>query len=236
MTMGLLGGMPVAPILGVDFVVETAVTSEGEKVPAARYTTLFVRERVYDTLESSTDQATIFDFDQEAIWICDQSQRSKTKLAFDELVRLESEASRRALRMSPLVQFTAAPEFAGRSWDPPTKILRLTHDVLAYEAELDTQIEPEIAARFRAFADWSARLNTLSPGLPPRARLELNREIAIREAVPHRIQCRRQTAAGQFETVTANHQFRRDLRPTDIELLDKCQQWFEDFEERAWGG
>lgn len=222
-------------VAATDFVVETTIVTEGQRAPSARFTTIFLEEQVYDTVQEQPDRATVIDFNQETVWLLDGQAESKQKLTFDTLVYLEAEASRRALQMSPLVQFAAAPEFAGRTWDPRTRTVRLTHEVLGYEAELDTDVSPDIAARYRAFADWSARLQTLSPGLPPHARLELNREIAIREAVPLKIRSRRQISTGQFETVESQHVFRRELTPADASLLETCQQWFQDFEERPWG-
>ncbi len=74
------------------------------------------------------------------------------------------------------------------SFDEASNTLRVGDDEFAYEATLQSARDTSMANQYADFADWSARLNTLlPPNFPPFVRLELNRQVAMREALPDTI-------------------------------------------------
>ncbi len=217
---------------GAEFVVKTTVSHGSEGETPAHYTTLFAGDRAFDYFSQSPGRATVFDFQEACTWQLDQERRERSRMDFSALQLVCEQASRRAEALSPLLQFAARPEFTNRDWDPQSHILRLEHRQLDYEAQLDVGMPADIVARYREFADWSARLNTLLPGLPAAARLELNREIAMREGVPRTIRSRRQVHDDRFETVTSEHEFLTRWSPGEQSRLQELQAWMTEFQER----
>ncbi len=73
------------------------------------------------------------------------------------------------------------------SFDQNTNVLIVGDESLAYEATLQTARDASIAQQYADFADWYARINALlPPNFPPFVRLELNRQVAARGALPIR--------------------------------------------------
>lgn len=74
------------------------------------------------------------------------------------------------------------------TFDQTNNVLKVGDDAVAYEATLQVARDPSMAQQYADFADWLARLNTLlPPNFPPFVRLELNRQIAARGALPDTI-------------------------------------------------
>ncbi len=74
------------------------------------------------------------------------------------------------------------------SFDQNTNVLIVGDESLAYEATLQTARDASIAQQYADFADWYARINALlPPNFPPFVRLELNRQVAARGALPDTI-------------------------------------------------
>jgi hypothetical protein len=223
-----------APCFGGDFVVQTEVTSNIDKFPAEAITTIFAGHQVFDYMADAQEEVTVFDLDEECIWRLNSAHKVRYYLPFRTLSRLVDEATLRAVRLSPTVRFAAEPVYTGRKWDPQGQRLQLTHDLISYEAKLDTSVDPDQAARYRIFADWSARLNTIAPGLPPGARLELNREIAMRESVPVQVVCQRTISEGERIQLTSTHRFRDHLTTSETNQVARIRQWLREFPQQPW--
>jgi hypothetical protein len=221
------------PLVARDFVVNTEVvlshSNERDEV-----VTIFSGPQAFDYRQADPTNTAVFDFQSECIWRVNQELRSKQRLSFATLSRLVDEASLRAVRLAPVVRFAASPHFDHPEWNAAERRLVLRHDLITYQADLDLTIEPTQAARFRAFADWSAKLNTIAPGLPPGARLELNREIAMREAVPRLVRYSRQLPTGKREELVSSHRFRTELTPAEVSQLSKIRECLREFTEQPW--
>jgi hypothetical protein len=226
--------LPPGDLWAADFVVESTVQETGGGGTPQQYLVLFRRHLAFDYAVSRPQNVTVFDFDQECLWRLDQTQQTKQRLSLEALVRLTQEATLRAVRLSPLVQFAAEPRFTSRTWDPSSLELRLEHELLNYRAQLDDQADPEWVSRYREYADWSARLNTLAPGLPPMARIELNREIAMRGAVPRKITCQFRSQAEKVIALESTHAFRPISETLDTVRLAELQTWLSQFQETHW--
>ena len=216
----VLGGGRSLTASADDFVVETEIRDlEGER-PAEGIISIFTDSLVIDYLATRPQDVTVIDFGSQCIWRLSPDSKEKQRLSFDLLARLTEEASFRAVRLPPEIQFAAQPDFRARRWNAEERVLRLEHELLTYEARLAVSADPDHVARFRAFADWSARLNMLQSGLPAAARLELNREIAIRDAVPRQVRVRRRLPTGITQSLVADHQFRTQCSPGELRQIE----------------
>ena len=230
----LVGHVILTTAHAKDFVVETQVRDLADDRSVEIVVTVFTGSIAVDYLATQPQDVTVFDFGRQCAWRLDPATKTKQWLSFDLLARLTEEATLRAVRLPPEVQFAAQPDFESRRWNPENQRLRLEHDLLTYEAKLDVSADPDQVARFRAFADWSARLNTLRPGLPPTARLELNREIAIRDAVPVQVRVRRKLPSGITQSLVADHHFRTELTPGERRQMNQVSQRLAEYAEQPW--
>lgn len=216
-----------------DFVVHTELISNTSPPQQENITTIFCGQQVFDSNKGDADSVTVFDLQQETIWRLDARSHTREQLHFEMLLRLVDEASLRAVRVAPLIRFAANPQFTNVAWRPTENRLTLQHDLMSYQVDVDSSCDATTSAKYRAFADWSARLNTLRPGLPPGARLELNRQIAVREALPVVVRCQRRTTTA-VEELVARHDFQNELSTADVEKVARYRKWLTDFEEQPW--
>jgi hypothetical protein len=219
---------------GIDFVVESSVKQVGSTETRQENTTIFDGQLAFDYHIGPPPAVTVFDFERECLWRLDADRKQKQYLPFQALARLTKEATLRSVRLSPLLQFAADPEFTSRTWNPETRELVLHHDLLQYRAVLRSNVDPQLVSRYREFADWSARLNTLNPGLPPSARMELNQELAMRGAIPQTIVCRYERKPESPVVFESTHRFRQEATPADTVRLTELATWLKDFHEIEW--
>jgi len=171
-----------------DFRVENRVYQGGKKEPLSRSTTIFHRGAVYDYLAEPAE-VIVFDAQAARFVLLDMARRIRCELTTRQVETFVEQLQETAAKQDdPFVRFLAAPELT-EHYDASTGELRLSSPWISYRVLTMEVDDPTIVKRYREFADWYARLNTvLSPGSrPPSARLALNAALARRNLVPKEV-------------------------------------------------
>ena len=226
-----------ADVAGQDFRVYTAVTEIGSDAASrrvvARSLTLFHAGRVYDHMEELGELVIFEPLQDRFILVKD---RTATVVAFSELrqmldvatgaareysARLAVSREPEAERLRAQLLFQLQPEFEVR-FDPATRRLRLEGVELRYEVRGESVGSPELLERYLAWADWTARLNTVlrSQGTFPGSRETLNRSLREHQLLPVSVTLQSRRAGDHH--LRADHEFRWQLQPID---KDQIHQW-----------
>ena len=169
------------------FRVDTDVYEEGKgkKEPINQTLTLFSDGVYYDLAIDQSRAVTVIDPLGGRIIMLDPQRQLKTTFDTTKLLTYTSELKQTAAGNKEVAKLVTA---ASQVTELEPNKLRVGDDVLAYEATMQTPKDPSMAAQYADFADWSARLNAiLPPNFPPFVRLELNRQIALRQQLPEAI-------------------------------------------------
>ncbi|MEM9351818.1 MAG: hypothetical protein AAGA92_02305 [Planctomycetota bacterium] len=128
----------------------------------------------------------------------------------------------------PLLQFACNPEFE-ESFDKKTRVLTLKSELWEYRVATIDAEGPTALARYREFADWYSRLNTmLYSTLPPGPRLALNAAMEERGVLPVEI---RRKVQSEAQAVRAVHQLSWRLSRPDRTLLEEARQHLATFDK-----
>jgi len=218
---GFSGGQLVR---ATEFRVDTDIYLGAEDRPLASMTSWCTEKRIYDQSDGEDGCITIFDLERREVTLLSPKEKQRTRLSFDQILRFVAATTTRTTELAPVVRFAAAPKFAPQ-WDEKTQRIALKHELMSYSAKLAVPPDAASAEQYRTFTDWAARLNTLCPGLPPAARLQLNQAIADRQAVP--LSVRRTTAAagGLATDMVSRHAYRWQLSAADTARLAVFDSW-----------
>jgi hypothetical protein len=190
MLMSLASNLPAQ-----DFRVDTDVFVGEEKEPIAETQTIFSGGRVYDFLLGNAPEITIFDPGHGRFTLLDPGRKLQCTIANQELLEYVLELNKAAIAQKvPLFVAAADPQFevkseaTGEGQAAWTKVT-LESKLITYTATGKEPAQATTADSFKQFADWYARLNAVrgGGGLPPGARLALNRELAERRLLPDEI-------------------------------------------------
>ena len=169
------------------FRVDTDVYEEGKgkKEPINQTLTLFSNGVYYDLAIDQSRAVTVIDPLGGRIIMLDPQRQLKTTFDTAKLLAYASELKQTAAGNKEVAKLVTA---ASQVTELEPNKLRVGDDVLAYEATMQTPKDASMAAQYADFADWSARLNAiLPPNFPPFVRMELNRQIAMRQKLPEAI-------------------------------------------------
>jgi len=164
-------------------------------------------------------------------------------VSFDEVLR--TVAALTTVDQPPLVRFASSPNFQ-TSWYADGKQLQMLAEPISYRVQVIDKVasapvvesggagesgeslqpsESEFARRaadYREFADWSARISaTRLGGLPPAARLELNRQLATRHELPERVEVTRAWQGSEKVTFFSTHSYAWQLGSKERSELEK---------------
>ena len=156
-----------------------------EKEPTSQSTTIFHKRTVYDFLESPAE-ITIFDPDRDRIILLNTKKKLKTELTTDEVAKFASRLKEWAQHhTNPFLKFMGSPRFE-ETFDDVSRELEFESPWVVYHLKTEDAESSEIAAQYKEFSDWLAKLNTLiNPGAyPPYARMLVNAALAKRNEVP----------------------------------------------------
>jgi hypothetical protein len=208
---------------GDEFRVDSMVFREGDSDAICQNVTLFVGDRVYDELHGSSPEITIVDVSKAIMIVLDPTNRRRTELSFPEIANFVATTNESARSSRSFVRFAANPDFE-RTYDDATGLLELIGTDLKYRAST-IAATPEASAQFRVFADWSARLNTLRPGLPPNARLALNAALASKQRLPSEIRRVILLPDGENRELSSRHDFTWQLAAEDRQRIARFEAW-----------
>ncbi len=157
-----------------------------------RQTLTLFKEGVYYDFPMDDDKQSITMMDPLGgrIVMLSAARQVKTNFATDSLsahiAKVASEVEKNSSSKELAKIVSASKQVA---FDSERNVVRIGDDSLTYEATLQTPRDASMVQQFADFADLSAKLNAIMPRpFPPFARLELNRQIASRNALPDTIQ------------------------------------------------
>ena len=155
--------------------------------------------------------------------------KERTVISYDQVLQFIAATTTRTKEMTPIVRFASTPKFQQRR-DTQAQRLYLNHELMSYSAKLTTAPEQAVADQYRAFTDWAARLNTISPGLPPAAQLKLNLAVADRGAIPLSVRRTTPGARGCVHDVVSRHSYTWELSDNDRDQLAVFDDWAKSFQ------
>lgn len=169
-----------------EFRCDTEIFVGSEKLPVQETCTIFSGLSAYDFLLTKPNEITLYDFGRGQLTLIDEKNKRRTTLSHDDVLRFT--ATYKTIKpKSPIFGFCANPTFEEEFTD--NNILTMRGTPLVYRVTCIKPDQTHADRRYREFADWSARLNSMRPGnLPPYARIEMNRALAAKEMVPTEIE------------------------------------------------
>lgn len=217
-----------------EFRIETELFSGKEVEPFAQNLTLFVNGSVYDfplVPSGDPEEITVFDYDGGRFIILDTQGRRKTTVDTKQIVKFVSNVLTEAKSRdeeSPLIYLKFKKEF-----DESRGLLTLTDKYVSYRVKTIQPENREIAAEYKRFADWYARLNAMRPGnLPPFARLELNKALESHGVIPERVELtispKSRLATTKVE-LSSRHIVTWRLLENDRNRIDRVSEYMHNF-------
>ncbi len=215
-----------APADEPDFRVVTRIFAAGQDQPVDGNTTIFQADKVYD-FKQGTSRITIVDTATGQATLLDRQRRAKTVLRTEAISQLVDRLKASAIkRDDPLVKFAAQPQFK-TTFD--RNQLRMAGNRLSFHVQTTKPKSLAVVGRYRRFADVHARLNSIRPGgLPPFARLALNKALDQRGLLPKSIELTlRRTSAKTSKTTTvkfhSEHIFSWRLTDADLHKIETAR-------------
>ena len=158
--------------------------------------------------------------------LLDSVKSRSCHLSYDELLQAVAAVTSRLDDKPPIVQFAANAKFAV-DWNEESGKLGMIAEPMGYLIHTTKQPTANAASLYRRFADMSARLNVTRPGgLPPAARLAINRELGNHDAVPTKVELTRIDSPKIYST----HQYRMSLDANALGNIAKIDTWSSEFE------
>ncbi len=213
------------PVVADDFRVDSKVYIGKETAPHSANVTFFQGAHVYDFLDKPA-QVTIYDTARERIVLIDPDRQVRTEItgemitAFCKSIRvLEQKHS------DPLLRFALAPTFEEQeAKEDGERVFESKY--ITYKVHASKPEDPTMAARYRTFSDWSAKLNSLvnRGSLPPFPRLAINTSLGKTGQVPDKLQVilsPRSLLPSRGVTYRSEHEFRPRLLDSDLKKIDQ---------------
>lgn len=214
--------IPMTALAADGFRCETDVFVEAEKNPVQQTLTVFHGDVVYDFLLGESKEITIYDVKHGTIKLLDPKRHLCCTILTDDLLQVAAVYKTRKPE-SDLFKFCTEPKFAESFAD---NVLTLESPQVKYVVTCTKPEQRGAEQRYRDFADWSARLNSIRPGnLPPFARIELNKALAAQGMLPQEIE--RTITTSHFgvrrsETVRSHHSYIGQLSGRDQALIEEA--------------
>jgi hypothetical protein len=207
-----------------DFRVDSRVYIGKETTPHNSNTTFFQGAHVYDFLDQP-EQITIYDLGRERFVLMDTDRKVRTEIT-GEMITAFCKSLRvvEAKHNDPLLRFALAPTFDEKEQkDDGPRVFE--SKFITYRVNASKPEDPTMAARYREFSDWSAKLNSLvnRGSLPPFPRLTLNTSLAKSGQVPDKLQVSlspRSFLPGRGVTFRSEHEFRPRLLDSDLKKIE----------------
>jgi hypothetical protein len=179
----------------MEFRVDTEIFKNDDKKPLLEQLTIFAADgTIYDFQLTTPSETVVFDRRHGRFTLLDETRKVKAIVTTQDVMTVSFDLETFAAKQKQsLTAFCAAPQFETeaaeieKSGQAMTE-LRLTAKPLSWTAAGLKATNPDAAKSYRYFADWCARLNSVSGhGLPASARLALNKELAERGLLPFEV-------------------------------------------------
>jgi hypothetical protein len=228
----LLSGTGIGAAESEDFRIETNVYADNEPEPASQTITLFASGVVYDFVEQPQQIAVYRQSSDSRVGqfiLLDPVRNQRTEISTERVSQFMEKLRHWAGQQEDeLLKFSARPVFE-ETFDQKTGELNLTHPIWSYQVATVPADQPDVAARYREFSDWYARLNTMMQGTPPPyPRLKLNETLQRHGVLPVEI---RRTLSVDSAKLRATHLFSWRLSREDRQRLDKANRYLASFQK-----
>jgi len=214
-----------------EFRIETDVFVGKEREPVAEHLTLFTPNRVYDFTLRGPKEITMLDTEGGKIVLLDIEKQTMAKVPTEFILKFTHDIQERAEKSkNGLLDFDVR-------FDEAAKTLELRGKPITYSAEGMDAEQPKATTRYREFADWFARLNSMRIGNPPPfGRLRLNRELVERQLIPQVIRRKLITnkLLGKTEQAHSKHAVNWQLTNTDRRRIQEVAGHIGTFETVSW--
>lgn len=178
--------LSASPTYAQEFRIETEIFVGSSKQPTSENLTIFSDNRVYDFMLSKPNAITVYDPLAKKFTLIDPTRRLRTEITCDKI--LEFVAKLKSTDRRDRDPFIFEPYF-DVAYDSKNRHVTLRSNRIIYSVDGMKPSEPQVVFRYRRFADWYARLNSMIPGsMPPFARIEMNKEMAERYLIPERVE------------------------------------------------
>jgi len=207
-----------------DFRIQSKVFGENP-LPLAENLTLFRAGVVYDYLEEPPT-VTVFDPARGRFLLLDPTLRRQAEVTTHEVEQFVSLLKGRCAKdREEFLRFMANPQFEIKE-DQTAGELVLASQWLSYRVSSTLARSPTELEEYRQFADWYAKLNTLTnPGnIPPFARLVLNATLFQRGEIPERVRLELtgpKPFGQQQVTFRSEHLITRRLLEADVQRINE---------------
>lgn len=176
-----LVAMSASLAAAAEFRVDSRVFLATERTPFVETTTLVQGDRVYDFL-AEPEEVTIYSASAGQFFVLDAVRGIRADVPTSQIAQFKQQLKERtAESRQPLLRFLAAPRF-DETWDEASGRLRLGSKWVRYAVRTEAWEDAEALQAYQRYSDWQVQFNALmNPGgLPPFARLELNKSLAAR--------------------------------------------------------
>jgi hypothetical protein len=212
-----------------EFRVRTMIFVGDDESPVAETLTLFDDGVVYDFLLTEPQETFVFDNKRGRLMLLDPQRRVRATVLADQLREFTS-AMQKYEKQGPLA-FFLKPTFDAE-FDKQTGWFTLSSEQLTYRVQGIEPKFPGATERYRRFADWCARFNSIRPGnLPPFARIELNRAVAERGWIPAKVERSIRIAgrSGGKQLVRTEHEAVWRMSDTDRKRIAETSRFLASF-------
>jgi len=201
--------------------------ASGQWRPFAYSLTLFHAGKVYDYMEDVGEVAVYEPMNDRFVFLdgnyrvaeltiteLNQFLKSSESESQKYLANLKQDGSDDAKKQAAALDFQLHPQFDER-FDSKEQRLRMNSEQINYVVKTGSSPNPEHAAKYLAYADWTVRLNhILHPeALLPEPRLAVNAALRNRKRIPLTVELK--TRSERDGHLQAEHQFSWELQAMD---------------------
>jgi len=262
LAVGLLTARPVTAADDATLRIETEVFDDDDAAPLAHSLTLFAEDVAWDFLDISSEplaeaattssgfsgEIILHDPIRERVVLIDPHRNVRTSVDTIQLERLSVSLTSWARQSDDrLICWAGGPAF-GEGVHEDAGTFELIGPRVRYQIETTAAPSPDMAARYRRFADTAILLRALlhPGGVPPFPRLEMNRAIASAEALPTAVTLETEPRGGLAaaglggvlqRTLRSRHRIHPALRSDDLRRIadaEACMAAAEDIRLAAY--
>ncbi|MFT7641419.1 MAG: hypothetical protein ACI9G1_003167 [Pirellulaceae bacterium] len=221
-----------AILIAQEFRVETSVFRGAQQVPFARALTLFSNGVFYD-FSLTGSEITVFDLNGNRFVMLNVKDQVKTTLTTQDVIEVVASIKANVTDKNPMFFFAANPQFESTP-DEIGMTIKLDSKPMTYSITGTVPQKREFIREYQSFANWSARLNALQSGMPPFARIEVNKNVADLGWAPESIELTMRMKSG-FVTKEAKlrstHRYNWTLSNPDKQRIEKVGDHLANFTE-----
>ena len=213
-----------------DFRIESEIFIGTQKQPVSENLTLFKDGRVYDFMLGEPNEVTVYDSLEEEFVLLDPKRRVQSTMTCDNILAFVARLKTTARRNKEPFIFDPYFDIA---YDAKGGWVTLSSSRIIYRVKGAKPSDPRVVVQYRRFADWYARLNCMVPGsMPPFARIEMNKAMALRDLIPQRVELTinpRPRSTAKKVNVSSRHLVTWELSKMDHSRIATANKFMDSF-------